>query len=131
MELAGIGGVTVEAAVPNALRTRRFYVRPAFRRGGVGRELVLQLLAHMRSNRVVSVNAAPGSVPFLGGNGLHARSARGTHTEPPKPIVWSIYKIASKAVWLGDVEPPDEAAAMEKAAVEFKLPINRLMALRR
>jgi hypothetical protein len=51
--------------------------------------------------------------------------------EPPKPIRWSVYKIASKAVWLGDVEAQDEAAAMEKAAAEFKVPINRLMALRR
>jgi hypothetical protein len=24
--------------------------------------------------------------------------------EPQKPIVWNIYKIASKAVWLGEVE---------------------------
>jgi hypothetical protein len=51
--------------------------------------------------------------------------------EPPKPIVWNIYKIASKAVWLGAVEAPDEAAAMEKAAAEFRVPANRLMAIRR
>jgi hypothetical protein len=51
--------------------------------------------------------------------------------EPPKPIVWKIYKIASKAVWLGDVEAPDEAAAMETAAAEFKVPATRLMAIRR
>jgi hypothetical protein len=51
--------------------------------------------------------------------------------EPPKAIVWKVYKIASKAVWLGDVEAPDEAAAMEKAAEEFKVPANRLMAIRR
>jgi hypothetical protein len=34
--------------------------------------------------------------------------------EPPKPIVWGIYKIAAKAAWLGNVEAPDEAAAIEK-----------------
>jgi hypothetical protein len=51
--------------------------------------------------------------------------------EPPKPIVWSIYKLASNAVWLGEVEVPDEATAMEKAAAEFKVAANRLMALRR
>ena len=39
--------------------------------------------------------------------------------EPPKPISWNVYKIASKAVWLGEVEAPDEAA------VEFKMPANR------
>jgi hypothetical protein len=42
--------------------------------------------------------------------------------EPPKPIRWSLYKIASKAVWLGEVD---------KAAAEFTVPVNRLMALRR
>jgi hypothetical protein len=51
--------------------------------------------------------------------------------EPPKPIIWNVYKIASKAVWLGAVEAPDEATAMEKAATEFKVPANRLMAIRR
>ena len=51
--------------------------------------------------------------------------------EPPKPIIWKVYKIANKAVWLGDVEAPDEAAAMGKAAEEFKVPANRLMAIRR
>jgi len=29
-------------------------------------------------------------------------------------------------VWLGTVEDPDEATAMEKAAAEFKVPANRL-----
>jgi hypothetical protein len=37
----------------------------------------------------------------------------------------------AKHVWLGDVEAPDEAAAMEKAAAEFNVPAKRLMALRR
>ena len=51
--------------------------------------------------------------------------------EPPKPIVWKVYKIANKLVWLGGVEAPDEAAAMEKAAAEFKVPATKLMTLRR
>jgi hypothetical protein len=51
-------------------------------------------------------------------------------TEPPKPLVWNVYKIASKAVWVGRVEAPDEAAAMEKAAAEFNVAAKRLMALR-
>jgi hypothetical protein len=34
-------------------------------------------------------------------------------------------------VWLGAVEASDEAAAMERAADEFKVAINRLMAIRR
>jgi hypothetical protein len=47
--------------------------------------------------------------------------------EPPKPTTWTIYKIAAKAVRLGTVE----AAAIEKAAAEFKVPATRLMAVRR
>jgi GNAT superfamily N-acetyltransferase len=37
--LAGIGGVTEDFIDKTALRMRRFYVRPAFRRSGVGRAL--------------------------------------------------------------------------------------------
>jgi hypothetical protein len=42
-------------------------------------------------------------------------------SEPPKPIVWGVYKIAAKVVWLGNVEATDEAAAIEKGAAEFKV----------
>jgi GNAT superfamily N-acetyltransferase len=62
--LAGIGGLTVERVVPNALRMRRFYVRPAFRRSGVGRQLAMALLAGAKPNQLITANAAPGSVPF-------------------------------------------------------------------
>jgi hypothetical protein len=51
--------------------------------------------------------------------------------EPPKPKTWTIYKIGAEAVRLGTVEAPDEAAAIEKGAAEFKVPATRLMALRR
>jgi len=51
--------------------------------------------------------------------------------EPPPSTTWNIYKFASKAVWLGTVEAPDETAAMETAAAEFKVPANRLMAIRK
>jgi hypothetical protein len=51
--------------------------------------------------------------------------------ERQKPTIWNIYKIASNAVWLGTVEAPDEAAAMEKTSAEFKVPANRPMAIRR
>jgi hypothetical protein len=50
----------------------------------------------------------------------------------PKPIGRNVYQIASKAVWLGEVEAPDKTTAMEKAAAEFKVPGARLMmAIRR
>jgi hypothetical protein len=51
--------------------------------------------------------------------------------EPPKPISWNVHKIASKAVWLGEVEAPDEATAIERGAMEFKVPATRLTAIRR
>src|SRR5262245_29660214 len=43
--------------------------------------------------------------------------------EPPAPIRWQIFKIASKSVWLGSGEAPDEAAAIVKAAEEFKVDV--------
>jgi GNAT superfamily N-acetyltransferase len=48
-ELAGVGGVTVDYVLPDALRMRRFYVRPAFRRLGAGRLLASSLLATART----------------------------------------------------------------------------------
>ena len=38
---------------------------------------------------------------------------------------------APKQTWIGTVEAIDEAAAIEKGAAEFKVPANRLMAIRR
>jgi len=44
-ELAGIGGLSIEtAAAEPARRVRRFYVRPTFRRQGVGRTLASALI---------------------------------------------------------------------------------------
>jgi hypothetical protein len=40
----------------------------------------------------------------------------------PQPT-WNVYKIAEKSVWLGTVEAPDAATAIEKAAAEFRLDI--------
>ena len=62
--LVGIGGLTIEPAVPGALRMRRFYVRPAFRRIGVGRQLVTALLAGVDGDRSITVNAARASIAF-------------------------------------------------------------------
>jgi GNAT superfamily N-acetyltransferase len=62
--LVGIGGLTIEPVVPGALRMRRFYVRPAFRRLGIGRRLVAALLAGVDRKRSIMVNAAPASTAF-------------------------------------------------------------------
>ena len=64
-ELAGIGGLTIEPAVPGALRMRRFYVRPSQRRSGVGRRLALALLERAEdATGLVTVNAQRDSFPF-------------------------------------------------------------------
>jgi GNAT superfamily N-acetyltransferase len=63
--LAAIGGITIDPVLPDALRMRRFYVRSAFRRAGIGRALAQVLLKRaFRSVRVVTLNAAVDSVPF-------------------------------------------------------------------
>jgi GNAT superfamily N-acetyltransferase len=62
--LVGIGGLTIEPVVPGALHMRRFYVRPAFRRIGIGRQLVTALLADVGGDRPITVNAAPASIAF-------------------------------------------------------------------
>jgi GNAT superfamily N-acetyltransferase len=61
--LAGIGGLTLEPAVPGALRMRRFYVCRCFRRTGVARALAGALL-DADAGRMVTANAAAGSEPF-------------------------------------------------------------------
>jgi hypothetical protein len=52
-------------------------------------------------------------------------------SQPPKPVRWTIYKIAAKQTWVGTVEAPDEATAIEKAAAEFRVPAMKLHAVAR
>lgn len=78
--LAGIGGLTIEPVLPGALRMRRFYVRPLFRRAGIGRRLATALLERARIIGVlVTVNAAPTSVSFWESLGF-APDMRDGHT---------------------------------------------------
>jgi hypothetical protein len=42
--------------------------------------------------------------------------------------ILSVYKFASKLVWLGRIEAKNEAKAIEKASREFKVAANRLIA---
>ena len=51
--------------------------------------------------------------------------------EPPAPITWDVFKIASKAAWLATVEATDEHDAIEKVAKERNVPAARLLATRR
>jgi len=50
-------------------------------------------------------------------------------SEPSEPTSWNVYKAVKKAVRLGTVEAPDKAAAIEKAAQEFKAEVWRLYAV--
>lgn len=78
--LAGIGGLTIEPVVPAALRMRRFYVRPSFRRSGIGRKLAMALLTRAQeASSIVTVNAAPASIPFWEELGF-APDKRDSHT---------------------------------------------------
>jgi GNAT superfamily N-acetyltransferase len=78
--LCGIGGLTIEPVVPDALRMRRFYVRPAYRRSGIGRMLAIALLDQAQSrSRLVTVNAAPASAAFWESLGF-APDIRDGHT---------------------------------------------------
>jgi GNAT superfamily N-acetyltransferase len=63
--LAGIAGLTLEPVVAGALRMRRFYVRPSYRRRGIGHNLAAELLVQAGSaGKPVTVNAAPASFSF-------------------------------------------------------------------
>ena len=78
--LAGIGGLTIEPVLPDALRIRRFYVRQLFRRAGIGRKLAMALLERARTaGLLVTVNAAPASVSFWESLGF-APDMRDGHT---------------------------------------------------
>jgi GNAT superfamily N-acetyltransferase len=62
--LAGIGGLTQDPHVADALRMRRFYVGVRFRRLGVARHLAEALLALPRGNRtLITVNAGTPEAP--------------------------------------------------------------------
>ncbi len=57
-ELAGLGGLTIETALPHTLRLRRFYVRPKFRGAGIARAIVDRLIHHAHdARRDLTLNA--------------------------------------------------------------------------
>lgn len=65
-ELAAVGGITQDTTLKRTLRMRRFYVRPKFRRNGVGRKLVEALLVDARDRELpVVVNAGPKEAPVF------------------------------------------------------------------
>jgi len=51
--------------------------------------------------------------------------------QPTKPpLVWDVYKAASKARWITTVEAADADEAIEKAAAEMKAIASKLIAVR-
>ena len=52
-------------------------------------------------------------------------------SEQPKPKIWTIYKVAAKAIWLGTIAASDKKTAIEAAAKEFKTDAWRLYAVPR
>ncbi len=62
--LAAIGGFTTDPATPGSLRINCFYVRPAFRRIGIGYQLAAALFARVEANERIVVNAIPESISF-------------------------------------------------------------------
>jgi len=57
-EMAGIGGITQDFVDSSWLRMRRFYVRPAYRRRGVGRDIAQFVLDYAQPfNRQIALYA--------------------------------------------------------------------------
>lgn len=80
--LAAVGGVSRESAEP-AMRMRRLYVRPAFRRSGVGRALAGAMMQQgFEGAAVLTVNAraSDAAKPFWEAMGFRSVEAAGyTH----------------------------------------------------
>ncbi len=76
--LAGIGGITLEPALPDGLRMRRFYIRAPFRRSGVARKLAAALI-QPHARKTITANAAAGSEAFWEALGF-APDRRDGHT---------------------------------------------------
>lgn len=83
-ELAGVGGVTVETGLTEpAMRMRRLYVRPAFRRAGVARALAGAMMQQgFQTTPLLVLNAAasPAAAPFWEAMGFQREARDGiTH----------------------------------------------------
>lgn len=81
-DLAGVGGVSPEAAIP-AMRMRRLYVRPAHRRSGVARALagaMMQQGLEAADTLTVNAQASAAAGPFWEAMGFEPVVAAGyTH----------------------------------------------------
>jgi GNAT superfamily N-acetyltransferase len=83
-DLAGVGGVTVQGGLPEpAMRMRRLYVAPAFRRAGVGQALAGAMIQQgLQAANLLTANAraSTAAAPFWEAMGFEPVSADGfTH----------------------------------------------------
>lgn len=84
--LAGMGGITLDPVTPGPLRMRRFYIRPAFRRQGIGRSLAAALLERsMLTGSTVTVNAGTADAPAFWESLGFLPDARDGHTHKLDP----------------------------------------------
>ena len=80
-ELAGIGGVTADPVIVDALRMRRFYVRNSFRRLGLGRRLASALIERVGPlGKPIFVNAGTDTAPAFWESIGFRRHLRAGHT---------------------------------------------------
>jgi hypothetical protein len=81
--LAAIGGITIDPVLPDALRMRRFYVRSAFRRAGIGREIAQVLLERaFRSVLSGDPQCRRQQCSVLGSSWLRVPGSRWAHARP-------------------------------------------------
>jgi GNAT superfamily N-acetyltransferase len=86
VEPAAIGGMTIDPFIPGALRMRRFYVRPRFRRRGIGKSLAAALLERAAATgRPITVDAPAAAFAFWEALGFrHDPRAGHTHLRDPR-----------------------------------------------
>lgn len=77
--LAGIGGVTVDPAFPDALRMRRFYIRRAFRQSGIGQRLAAAFLGQALARASSDGKRGPRKRRVLGVAGVPPGRVRRPH----------------------------------------------------
>ena len=85
--LAGIGGITIEPVVRGAVRMRRFYICPVFRRNRVGHRLATALLNRVGRRPADYGECGPREFLLLGVSRVSARAPRWPYTRAHKRLI--------------------------------------------
>ena len=86
-DLAGIGGITEDFIDPSWLRMRRFYVRPNFRRQGVGKAIAEYVLGRALplNRQIVLYTETPAGAAFWSATGfVPIEREKTTHAMPAR-----------------------------------------------